>query len=32
VDFRRTVFYGICGCCAEQFPLENQTGLYQIFI
>jgi Fur family peroxide stress response transcriptional regulator len=32
VDFRRTVFYGLCGCCAERFSLENQDGLYQIFI
>jgi Fur family peroxide stress response transcriptional regulator len=32
VDFRRTVFYGLCGDCAERFPLENPEDLNQIFI
>ncbi|MDR2362995.1 MAG: transcriptional repressor [Spirochaetaceae bacterium] len=32
VDVRRTVFYGLCGSCVEQYPLEKGRGIYQIFI
>ncbi|MDR2630797.1 MAG: transcriptional repressor [Spirochaetaceae bacterium] len=32
VDFRRTVFYGLCGSCAEPYFLEKSGKLYQIFI
>jgi hypothetical protein len=32
VDFRWTVFYGLCGSCAEQYPLEKAGDLFQILI
>jgi hypothetical protein len=32
MDFRWTVFYGLCGSCAERYPLEKSGGMHQIFI
>ncbi|MFP3091256.1 transcriptional repressor [Treponema sp. TIM-1] len=32
VDFRWTVFYGLCGSCAGRYSLENAGDLFQILI
>jgi hypothetical protein len=32
VDFRWTVFYGLCGSCVEQDSLEKTQGLFQILL
>ncbi|MDR2068509.1 MAG: transcriptional repressor [Spirochaetaceae bacterium] len=32
VDFPWTVFYGLCGSCAEQYSLEKAGNLFKILI